>query len=236
MTGRISGVMAAAMLAGVVPAAAPGAGAAQAAPVDWTRTIATTPAGAHVIGNPRAKVKLVEYLSLTCSHCAAFAAEGMPALRRDYIARGTVSLEVRNAVRDGYDMAGVLASRCAGPAGYFAVSERILATQAQWMPRAQAHAAAQAGKPAPASEAAAIAGMAGAAGFDQLLRARGMTPVRVRACFSDPKQTAVATAMAQEAFGRANIPGTPAFFLNGVLVPDSSSWALLKPKLDAALR
>ena len=227
MTIRIGGMVAAAVML---------ASAVDAAPVDWTRTIATTPAGAYVIGNPRAKVKLVEYLSLTCSHCAAFAAEGMPVLRRDYIARGTVSLEVRNAVRDGFDMAGVLASRCAGPAGYFAVSERILATQAQWMPMAQAYATAQAGKPAPASEAAAIAGMAGAAGFDQLLRARGMTPVRVRACFADPRQTAVATAMAQDAFGRANIPGTPAFMLNGAMLADSSSWALLKPKLDAALR
>jgi protein-disulfide isomerase len=222
------------MLAAIV--AVGGVQAAPPKPVDWTRTVATTPAGSYVMGNPRAKVKLVEYLSLSCSHCAAFAAEGLPALKRDYIARGLVSLEVRNAVRDGFDFAGVLASRCAGPVGYFPVSERILATQAAWMPKAEAYAQAQAGKPEPASEADALAGMGQAAGFDQLLRARGAAPARIKACLADRKQITTVTAMAKDAFETRKIPGTPAFLINGVLVPDTSNWALLQPKLAAALR
>jgi len=216
------------------------AGGVQAAPakraVDWTRTIATTPAGSYVMGNPRAKVKLVEYLSLTCSHCAAFAAEGLPALKRDYIARGLVSLEIRNAVRDGFDFAGVMLSRCAGPAGYFPASERILATQAAWIPKAEAYGQAQAGKPETGGEAEAIAGMARAVGFDTIVQARGVTPARAKACLTDPKATATVTAMAAEAFGGTKIPGTPAFLINGTLAPDTSSWATLQPKLAAALR
>ncbi len=209
----------------------------QAAPAkratDWTRTIATTPAGSYVMGNPRAKVKLVEYLSLTCSHCAAFAAEGMPVLKRDYIARGLVSLEVRNAVRDGFDLAGVLLSRCAGPAGYFPASERILTTQAVWLPKAQAYLNANAAPPADQGAAALIA-MARAAGFDRAVP--GVPPARVPACLTDRRQTAVVTAMVDEAFGKRQIPGTPTFLMNGALLPDTSNWATLQPKLAAALR
>ncbi|HEX8580099.1 MAG TPA: thioredoxin domain-containing protein, partial [Allosphingosinicella sp.] len=39
---------------------------------DWTQTVSATPAGGFLMGNPAAKVKLVEYGSMTCGHCAAF--------------------------------------------------------------------------------------------------------------------------------------------------------------------
>ena len=37
--------------------------------------------GAHRIGNPEAKVQLVEFISYTCPHCAEFAREGESALQ-----------------------------------------------------------------------------------------------------------------------------------------------------------
>ena len=47
---------------------------------DWTKTVTETPAGGYVMGNPEAPVKVVEYASLTCNHCAACAECGFPAL------------------------------------------------------------------------------------------------------------------------------------------------------------
>ena len=41
---------------------------------DWTRVAARTPEGGFRMGNPGAPVKVVEYLSLTCPHCAMRAA------------------------------------------------------------------------------------------------------------------------------------------------------------------
>ena len=37
---------------------------------DWTTVVSATPEGGFVMGNPNAKVKLVEYGSMTCPHCA----------------------------------------------------------------------------------------------------------------------------------------------------------------------
>ena len=58
--------------------------AAQQAP--WLAQITIAPSGSHIIGNPDAKVKLVEYMSYTCPHCAAFEAESATPLRADFVA------------------------------------------------------------------------------------------------------------------------------------------------------
>jgi hypothetical protein len=49
-----------------------------------------------LLGNPRnAPVKLVEYISYTCPHCAHFEAESDAQLRIGFIATGKGSIEVR---------------------------------------------------------------------------------------------------------------------------------------------
>src|ERR1700740_3605091 len=52
---------------------------------DWTAMVAPTPAGGFVMGNPKAKVKLVEYGSMTCSHCARFRQTGAATLIGKYV-------------------------------------------------------------------------------------------------------------------------------------------------------
>ena len=76
-----------------------------AAPVDWTKTVTRGANGAYVLGNPKAKVRLVEYLSYSCSHCAEFTAQSAAPLKTNYISKGNVAIELRNAVRDRFDFA-----------------------------------------------------------------------------------------------------------------------------------
>jgi len=47
-------------------------------------------------GNINAKIKLIIYESLTCSHCADFHKEIYPELKKDFIDKGLVSIEFRN--------------------------------------------------------------------------------------------------------------------------------------------
>ncbi len=46
--------------------------ARRAPPANWAAQATLTPAGTHLMGNPAAPVKLVEYVSYTCNHCAAY--------------------------------------------------------------------------------------------------------------------------------------------------------------------
>ncbi|MCA1653471.1 MAG: DsbA family protein, partial [Sphingomonadales bacterium] len=89
------------------PVAAPNGG-------DWTTVVSRTPAGGFVMGNPNAKVKLIEYGSLTCPHCAEFEEKGGKPLIDNYVKKGLVSFEFRNFVRDPYDITAALIARCGG--------------------------------------------------------------------------------------------------------------------------
>ena len=127
-------LLAAAAVLGVGLAAPSAAlGAAVAAQPDWTRVVAATPEGGFRVGNPDAPVKLVEYGSLTCIHCAHFARDGVPELLGTYVKSGRLSYEFRNFVRDPADLAGALLSRCAGADDFFALTGRYFADRDQWI-------------------------------------------------------------------------------------------------------
>ena len=86
-----------------------------AKPASWLDVVVATPDGGIRQGNPNAKVKLLEFGSLTCSHCGAFAQEGVPTLRAKYIATGRVSYEYRPFLLNGVDFAPSLLVRCQPP-------------------------------------------------------------------------------------------------------------------------
>ena len=49
-----------------------------------------------MMGNPNAKVKLIEIGSLTCPHCREFDEKGVPTLIDKYVKTGQVSWEFRH--------------------------------------------------------------------------------------------------------------------------------------------
>lgn len=213
------------LLAFPLPAAAP----------DWTRTVNVSPERGYVLGNPDAPVRLVEYLSYTCSHCAAFSAEASQTLKRGYVAGGKVSIEIRHALRDRFDLVAALLARCDGPAKFFGHSEAILAAQSVWMAQAQRYGESEAAQTQKPSGAELLFATAQGSGLAGLMIKRGMTVARVKRCLADPAQQAAVTAMADGAWNKLKIAGTPSFLLNGTLLTRTASWAALRPQLDQAL-
>ena len=90
---------------------------------DWTKVSAATPEGGFRIGNPDAKVKLLEFASLTCPHCKDFHESAFATIRDKYVASGNVSYEFRNFVLNGPDYAATLLARCKGAPGFFALAD-----------------------------------------------------------------------------------------------------------------
>jgi protein-disulfide isomerase len=211
------------------------AGQALAATRDWTRTVMQTPAGAYIMGNPRAKVRLVEYLSLTCPHCAHFTDLAAGPLKANYIGPGLVSLEVRHAVRDPFDLAATLLARCAGAASFFPAMEVVLARQPVWMESAAAFQQ-QAGDLDGKSPAQRLTALADGAGLTGLFVSRGVPPARIAACLSNAAEQKRLAAKTDEASTKRKIGGTPAFMINVTLQSGVSDWPTLEPKLKAALK
>jgi protein-disulfide isomerase len=209
-------------------------GAAPPAP-KWASTVNLAPNGAFVMGNPAAKAKLVEYLSYTCSHCAEYTAEASVPLKRDYVAKGLVSVEFRNAVRDRLDFTAALLARCGGPRQFFAISDQLMATQAVWLGKAQAFSEANGEKleKMPINEGLKL--IARGLGFDAIMKARGISLADMDACLTNKAAQDKIAGMTNEAWGSRKIQGTPSFLINDMIVSAPGKWALIEPELKTAL-
>jgi protein-disulfide isomerase len=203
--------------------------------INWVNTVTMEPSGAYVMGDPKAKVRLVEYLSYTCPHCAHFTDESAVPIKRDYVAKGLVSVEVRHAVRDSYDFAATLVARCGGAAKFFGTTEIIMAAQPQWTAKAQGFAASDGERVAKLSMNDGLKAIARGLGFDVMLTARRIKPAQMDVCLSDAKVQQIVGNMAKEAWEVRKIPGTPAFLINGQGTITTISWAGMEPQLKTAL-
>jgi protein-disulfide isomerase len=227
--------IAAAFLAAGALAAAPQkkqAAPARRAPAaqDWTKVVVATPEGGFRMGNPAAALKLVEYGSFTCSHCASFATEGMPALTRDYVKAGKASLEYRSFVRDPYDMAAALVARCAAPANFFGLAHRIFAGHSDWVGKIQAMTPEQvkAADALPVPER--MVRFASIAGFDTMAAQAGIPAAKLRQCLTDKKAMDQLVFMRQQAVNKHALRATPTFLLNGKMT-EVHAWGGLQPLL-----
>lgn len=202
-------------------------GAAQ----DWTRMITATPTGSYIHGNPKAKVKLVEYISFTCPHCAHFVGEAATALDGK-VKSGTTSVELRHAVRDPLDLTASILARCAGPRAFNGHARAIMAAQPQWIEKGAAWQAANAEPMKTMSVSARLQGFASGSGLLALMKGRGLSEAKARTCLASSKEQATLSAQAKAAF--EVIRGTPSFTINGQLVPEVHDWSGLQPQLAAA--
>jgi len=222
-------LVAAAPLPASAPAPAPAS--APASP-DWSRTVTTAPNGAYVIGNPNAKVRLVEYLSYTCSHCARYAGDSAAKLKAGPIKAGAVAVELRNAVRDRVDFAAALAARCGGPQSFAGHHEALFAGFESIMTKMEAYEATSPAKVADPNEGVKV--VARASGIADIMAGRGVTGAALDTCLTDKAAQTAVLGMTNEAWQVRRIAGTPSFLINGKPA-EPGGWLQLEPQLRAAI-
>ena len=197
----------------------------------WADMVEKTPEGGFRMGNPAAPIKLIEYGSLTCSHCAEFSEQGSAALRDEFIASGRVSYEFRNFVRDPIDLTAALLTRCGSPESFFALTEQAFANQQAMLTKAQA-----AGEPAYTAamgqpDAKRYAALAELTGLSEFFAARGIAKDQANACLANAAEAQSLANRTQEQGEQFKIEGTPTFVVNGSMI-GSMGWAELRAKLQ----
>jgi protein-disulfide isomerase len=203
---------------------------------DWTHVVAATPAGGFVLGNPKAKIKLVEYGSLSCPHCRAFDQEGVPTLLAKYVKPGQVSWEFRNYVRDSADLTAALIARCNGARGFFPLVRAIYKDQPVWFGKVVAAPKEQLQKVADLPEKQQFVAMAKIAGLDAWATTHGLPAAKTYQCLSNVKSIDQLARMTGDATDQhPDFKGTPTFLINGAMVQDAFTWERLEPPLKAAL-
>lgn len=201
---------------------------------DWNAKLAVTPSGSHVIGNPAAAIKLTEYISYTCSHCADFDRAASDPLRLIHVTSGKLSLEIRHLVRDPIDLTVAMLTNCGPPNKFLQNHTLFLRQQARWLGRAQtlgqaAQARWNSGTPENRRRA-----IADDLGFYQTMLARGYDRPMVDRCLSDPVMARKLAEQTVEA-ERLGVPGTPSFLINGELLAGTHDWPSLQVQLRARM-
>jgi protein-disulfide isomerase len=164
------------------------------------------------LGSNGALVTIVEYASMTCSHCAAFYAGTFPELKKKYIDTGKVKFILREFPLDPLGAAGFMLARCAGDDKRNAIIDLLFAQQKNW---------AFTDKPVDA--------------LATLLKQTGMSQNTFDACLKDQSLYDKIAKVHDRAAEKFGVSATPTFFINGKkqrgeILPDALD-KLLEPLL-----
>lgn len=163
------------------------------------------------IGSADAPVTMIEYSSLTCSHCAAFHNETLPSIKRDYVETGKVRIVFWDFPLGNLAMAASMVARCSGD-NYIPMVNALFQSQQSW-----------ASSDTPFD---AITGIA---------RLSGMSIDDVEDCLDNEELLGALQAKAQEASKVLGVKSTPTFFVEGVKVPGNLPYEDFQDILNKAL-
>ncbi|HEX2215141.1 MAG TPA: DsbA family protein [Xanthobacteraceae bacterium] len=150
------------------------------------------PLGDHALGPANAPVTLVEYASMTCSHCATFHVQTFPVLKSRYIDSGKVRYILREFPLDPLAAGAFMLAHCAGEGKYFDVVDALFKQQKSW---------AFAQNPIPPLFAVA--------------RQHGFNEQTFEKCLSYQKLLDGIDAVRRRAQEKFGVNSTPTFFING---------------------
>ena len=203
----------------------------------WADVVNATSAG-FMMGNPNAKVKLVEIGSLSCPHCKAFDDEGVPTLIDKYVKTGQVSWEFRPYVIHGpIDVAANLVIRCNGVKTFFPLMQALYKDQAVWMAKVQAVPQDKLDQIQNLPPSQTFVAMANLLGLQDWAAARGVPQAKSNQCLSNQQMIDHEVQVTSDVSTQyPEFTGTPAFVINGKMLKDVAGWEKLKPELEAAVK
>jgi protein-disulfide isomerase len=203
----------------------------------WADVVNETSDGV-MMGNPKAKVKLIEIASLSCPHCKAFDTEGVPTLIEKYVKPGNVSWEFRTYLIHGQiDMPANIIVRCNGIGNFFPLVEAMYKDQESFVTKIEA---------VPQDKLTQIQNLptnqvfvqvANLMGLQDWAAARGVPQAKSNQCLSDQKKIDHQVQVSADVNSEyPDFKGTPSFIINGKMLDETASWEKLQPQLDAALK
>jgi protein-disulfide isomerase len=164
---------------------------AQNAKVDVEQLMADEALPDVVEGQANAPVTVVEYASMTCSHCAAFANNVYPTLKSKYIDTGKVKYILREFPLDPLATAGFMLARCSGDKRE-AMIALLFAQQKNW---------AFVDKPLD--------------GLSNIVKQTGMSQESFEKCLKDQALYDKVNMVRDRGAEKFGVSATPTFFING---------------------
>ncbi|WP_404933407.1 DsbA family protein [Nitratireductor sp. L15S-10] len=164
-----------------------------------------------VLGDENAPVTIVEYASMTCSHCATFHTRTYPELKKKYIETGKVRFILREFPFDPRAEAGFMLARCSDDK-YFAMVDVLFKQQGNWAPVQDAQSA-----------------------LLKISKLAGFTQESFEACLTDQELLNKVRAVRARGASDFGVDATPTFFINGKKYSGSMSIEEMSAVIDGML-
>jgi protein-disulfide isomerase len=180
--------------------------------VDVAKLMAPGPLPEQSIGKADAPVTIIEYMSMTCPHCAAFHRETFDAIKEKYVDTGKVRFILREFPLDNKAMAAIMLARCAPEGQYFPLVSALFKSQMTWATADDVRAA-----------------------LLQMSKLAGFTQESFQACLTNQKLLDDVLKVRETGGQDFGVNSTPTFFINGQRYAGGMSVAEMSAIIDAAL-
>jgi protein-disulfide isomerase len=178
------------------------------------------------MGSDKAPITIIEYASLTCTHCADFHMHTLPLLKKTYIDTGHVKYIWRHFILSGPDMAASVIARCAGPSRFFPMIDMFYTRMPEWIAPWQGL------KP---PQDATLKSVALMAGMDKFVRPTGLSSEKVSACLADENLQRAIMTTRQDGAQKYDIKGTPTIIINGKVFSGDHSFESINAEIKKLL-
>jgi protein-disulfide isomerase len=186
---------------------------AQNVKVDVGELMAPGPLPDKALGPANAPVTVVEYASMTCSHCARFHTAVYPEFKKKYIDTGKVRFILRAFPLDPVASGAYALALCVPDDKYYPMIEVLFEQQKNW-----------AFVPDPPKALLGIAKQA------------GLSEQSFEACVTDQKRAQAIEDTARRANEKFGVSGTPTFFINGEMLRGEPTIESLSEAIDPKLK
>ena len=167
-----------------------------------------------VIGNEDAKITIIEYASLSCSHCADFHVNTLETLKKEYIDTGKVRMVFRDYPFNYPALLGSMVLRCIPENYRYDYMNALFKLQTDWVNKKNKKTIQE---------------------LYKIMQSGGMTKEEYDACIYNTELENEILEGVMEAQNQFNIKSTPSFIINGKLIEGNKSIKEFRQIIDKIL-
>ena len=167
-----------------------------------------------VIGNEDAKITIIEYASLSCSHCADFHVNTLETLKKEYIDTGKVRMVFRDYPFNYPALLGSMVLRCIPENYRYDYMNALFKLQPDWVNKKNKKTIQE---------------------LYKIMQSGGMTKDEYDACIYNTELENEILKGVMEAQNQFNIKSTPSFIIDGKLIEGNKSIKEFRQIIDKIL-